>query len=260
MKIQNVSDLHLEFAPITIKNAGADVLTLSGDICVAHTLAAPDLSTLRDKRDAFRSFFKQVSKEFEKVFYVAGNHEHYHGRLDKTSAIIRDVLPENVHYLDNEIIEFGGVKFFGSTLWTDLNKNDPITIQVLKFAMNDYKLVKNKVGDIYRKMIPADTYKEHKRSLELIELYKPDVVIGHHGPSKQSIDSRYKSDDWSALNGGYVSDLENFILANPNIKLWTHGHTHSSHEYMIGTTKVICNPRGYHDENKDFDASRIWEI
>ena len=47
------------------------------------------------------------------------------------------------------------------------------------------------------------------------------------------------------LNGGYMTELSEFILDNPEIKLWTHGHTHSSHDYQIGNTRIVCNPRGY---------------
>jgi len=34
-------------------------------------------------------------------------------------------------------------------------------------------------------------------------------------------------------------------LNHPQIKLWTHGHTHEEFDYMVGTTRVVCNPRGY---------------
>jgi hypothetical protein len=47
------------------------------------------------------------------------------------------------------------------------------------------------------------------------------------------------------MNGGYHSDLSEFILDRPAIKLWTHGHTHEEFDYMIGDTRVVCNPRGY---------------
>lgn len=47
------------------------------------------------------------------------------------------------------------------------------------------------------------------------------------------------------MNGGYTSDLIDFILDRPQIKLWTHGHTHEQFDYMLGTTRVVCNPRGY---------------
>jgi hypothetical protein len=47
------------------------------------------------------------------------------------------------------------------------------------------------------------------------------------------------------MNGGYSSELSEFILDHPQIKLWTHGHTHEPFDYMIGDTRIVCNPRGY---------------
>lgn len=47
------------------------------------------------------------------------------------------------------------------------------------------------------------------------------------------------------MNGAYASKLEEFILDRPQIKLWTHGHTHNEWDYMIGDTRIFCNPRGY---------------
>ena len=47
------------------------------------------------------------------------------------------------------------------------------------------------------------------------------------------------------MNGGYASDLSDLILDNPQIKFWTHGHIHTQFDYMIGTTRILCNPRGY---------------
>jgi len=34
-------------------------------------------------------------------------------------------------------------------------------------------------------------------------------------------------------------------MDRPQIKLWTHGHMHNASDYMIGETRVVCNPRGY---------------
>ena len=38
MKLAIASDLHLEFGDITLKNEGADVLILSGDIVIANDM------------------------------------------------------------------------------------------------------------------------------------------------------------------------------------------------------------------------------
>ena len=47
------------------------------------------------------------------------------------------------------------------------------------------------------------------------------------------------------MNGAFASDLDDFIAYRPQIRLWTHGHTHEPFDYMIGETRVVCNPRGY---------------
>jgi hypothetical protein len=47
------------------------------------------------------------------------------------------------------------------------------------------------------------------------------------------------------MNGGYSSNLDDFIIGHPQIKFWTHGHTHDPFDYMIGSTRILCNPRGY---------------
>ena len=86
------------------------------------------------------------------------------------------------------------------------------------------------------------------------------VVVGHHAPSFQSIGEQYKND--TLMNGGYASDLSEFILDRPQIKLWTHGHMHQTFDYMIGGTRVVCNPRGYesHGEVSGWDPDILIEI
>jgi hypothetical protein len=55
------------------------------------------------------------------------------------------------------------------------------------------------------------------------------------------------------MNGAFASDLDDFIAYRPQIKLWTHGHTHEPFDYEIGTTRIVCNPRGYvgHEHRAD---------
>jgi hypothetical protein len=62
---------------------------------------------------------------------------------------------------------------------------------------------------------------------------------------------RYVGQD--LMNGGYHSDLSEFILDHPQIVLWTCGHVHDPHMYYMGDTLVAANPRGYagHDPAAD---------
>ena len=87
------------------------------------------------------------------------------------------------------------------------------------------------------------------------------VVVGHHAPSKLSTKPRYKDD--YLMNGAYSSELSEFILDYPQIKMWTHGHTHDTFDYLMGSTRVVCNPRGYVNYEQradDFDPNIIFEV
>jgi len=253
MRIQLVSDLHLEFAPIEIRNAGADILVLSGDICVADYLNRSEASPYYKKGQIAREFFNQISQEFETILYVMGNHEHYDGTFEKTAATLRCWLPSNIRLLDDELTNINGINIFGCTLWTNFD-NNPLNEQVVQGALNDFRLVKR----ANRKMRASDTRIDFYKSLRYIETLQPDIVIGHHAPSYRSVGDYYKG---SIYNPGYASHLDDFIQSYlPNTKLWTHGHMHNCSDYMIGNTRIVANPRGYRDENPEFNSNKVIEL
>ena len=265
MKIQLISDLHLEFEPTyRPTNSGSDVLILSGDILVADYLERSKDSPYRSKADNFLQFLEHCSNCWKHVVYVMGNHEHYMGRYDKTYNIIKKHIEsyDNIHLLEKQVVTIDGVKFVGATLWTNQNNGCPITESTLRGGLNDYRVIQLNDSGTYRKLNPKDTLREFMVSLNFIDEQTENeeevVVCTHHAPSLQSITERFKNDHY--LNGGYVSDLNEFVYNRPNIKLWTHGHVHSSHDYMIGETRIACNPRGYNGENPEFDDQKLFEI
>jgi hypothetical protein len=280
MRINLASDIHLEFGPIEIKNTdGVDLLILSGDICVAVDLLDKDDSDKKSRR--IHEFFEMCCKEYDNVIYVVGNHEHYHGDFQRTILRLREHLYylENLHILDKQVVTINDVTFIGGTLWTDMNKEDGITLYHMKDMMNDFIKVSNgKVQNgiqaednkpYYRikRLTPEDVVIDHKAMLEYIHIIiegKYDqkfVVVGHHAPSKLSTKPKYKDD--YIMNGAYSSDLSEFILDHPQIKLWTHGHTHDTFDYLLGSTRVVCNPRGYINYEQradDFNPNIIFEV
>ena len=282
MKIALASDVHLEFGHLELNNVdNADVLVLSGDICVASKFG-PN----------YDRFFQNASRLFKNVVYIMGNHEHYDGDVAKSESILRAALERysNVHFLEKEIVKIDDVTFIGGTLWTDMNKEDPLTMFHVQRRMNDFRIVRNSNRMVTRTVplyelnpdytedgknggkyatkeggglieigqkkkqepstfCPEDVVPEHKAMVDYIRTViegkfdEKFVVVGHHAPSKQSTHPRYQHD--ALMNGAYSSSLDEFILDHPQIKLWTHGHTHEDFDYMIGTTRVFCNPRGY---------------
>ena len=290
MKIAICSDIHLEFGAISLENTeNAEVLILSGDICVAKEILDRDPYETRfdDKSSRIHLFFQECCARFKTVVYIAGNHEHYHGDFAESFNILRERLGYlvNLHILDKESVLINDVMFIGGTLWTDMNKEDGITLFHMKSMMNDFRTVKNSNRMVSRKVMkykkdengqyisvekngvnvmveegfefkeyvstfsPEDAVEDHKKMLGYLKVMlegKHDqkfVVVGHHAPTKLSTHPRYA--DELIMNGGYSSDLSEFILDHPQIKLWTHGHTHEEFDYLIGTTRIVCNPRGY---------------
>lgn len=279
MKIKVVSDLHLEFSDIEIPNNGCDVLILSGDIMIAqdmHDHSAPDpyspggqaaFGRRVEAAMRFRNFLKRVSDAFPHVVYVAGNHEFYHGKFYASIEHLAEECAKfpNVYFLERGYKKIDDVAFIGGTLWTDCNKYDPLTMHALRDMMNDFRIIRHDYAG-YRTLKPSDIAERHKLTLgyfkHVLDEHREDkcVIVGHHSPSHQSIHPQYAHD--TLMNGGYHSDLSQFILDHPQIVLWTHGHTHHRFDYKIGDTRIVCNPRGYEGWEGDtgWDINEIIEI
>ena len=286
MKIKVVSDLHLEFSDINIKNdEGCDVLILSGDIMVAvdmHDHPEPantadqaaianstGLGSRQIKAQRFRDFLKRCSFQFPYVIYVAGNHEFYNGKWSQSLTTLSDECAKfpNVYFLEAGCKKINDVTFIGGTLWTDMNRGDPLTLHAVRDMMNDFSVIKKDLEG-YTNLKPADTVVRHRHMLGYIKQIvaeRPDekfVVVGHHAPSKISTHEQYANEH--IMNGAYSSDLSEFILDRPQIKLWTHGHTHHPFDYVIGETRIVCNPRGYesdgYSEDSGWDPNMVVEI
>jgi predicted phosphodiesterase len=267
MKISITSDEHLEFADHDFDNVdSADVLILGGDILVAQDVSDRDTYNVmgeHNKSNRLHAFMQRCAARFPHVIYIVGNHEHYHSTFTKTVAHLKEKFAylSNLHILDREVWTLDDVTFIGGTLWTDMNNGDALTLYHMKGMMNDFRIIdhgervhtwRDNDGNFHTqasRFQPEDALEEHIKMKEYIRLAiegKFDskfVVVGHHAPSRASIKPRYASDH--LMNGGYSSDLSEFILDHPQIKLWTHGHTHDEFDYMVGTTRVVCNPRGY---------------
>lgn len=307
MKIAIASDLHLEFAPIVLENTeGAEVLVLAGDICVAKDLMENNIA-FAEKSQRIHDFFYDCCNKFPHVVYVVGNHEHYHWDFKYTVLHLKKMLKylPNLQILDNDCWTLHeDVSFIGGTLWTDMNKEDSLTMFHVRRMMSDFSVIKNSNRMVHRKVplykenpnwtedgknggrlvldekgyniyigekikeepakfAPEDTVEYHRKMLDYIKIVthmlgentQKFVVVGHHAPSKASTHPRYKED--TLMNGAYSSDLSEFILDRPQIKLWVHGHTHDPFDYMVGSTRVVCNPRGYFGHERQADVFQL---
>ncbi len=235
MKVRILSDLHLEFASISLPKVDADVVVLAGDIDVEGVGLEWALETFPDKP----------------VLYVFGNHEYYGNAYPKHLYDLKEKAENtNVKILEDDLVTIDDVTFLGCSLWTDFNLygNPKLAERGATKHMPDYQQIKLSPHDI--QLRSSDTATIHKQSLHWLKNQlkeKTDakkVVVTHHAPSEQSVAPKFKG---SPLNPAFASSLEK-VVETSNAELWIHGHIHTAGDYQIGKTRVLCNPRGYPNE------------
>ena len=268
VQIQIVSDLHLEFRETNFTNLivpSAPVLCLLGDICACGTTKDFNI---------FKKFIGYISKKFTYVIHVPGNHEYY--TMGNNNIQISDTIPgidrkirtffkcfNNVFFLNNNVIRLKlnnkPYIFIGSTLWTNINKNDRAEVQEL---MNDYSHIyvpdkKSPTG--IRKYNVDDMSKIHKGSVKFIKKNIDNVKLGetcilltHHKPVRDKPLS-------DKLSQAYESDLVNIIIKKP-VKLAAHGHTHVKYDKLVNNVRIVSNPKGYINQRTLYNTKGIYDI
>ncbi len=253
LRLNILSDLHLSREGLPIPQTDADIIILAGDI------ARP--------KEAL-----QWAGGFGKpVLYVPGNHEFYGGSIDSTLRDLQTYAAgTQIHVLDNTEIVLHGVRFLGSTLWTDFNLCGPG--QAREHAITEALAFIRDFSRIKAGASPDDTFSPSEMETlfnanrswlqaKLAQPFKgPTVVVTHHAPSTRSIHPRFTG---SPINSCFVSDSE-YLMGADRVVLWIHGHTHDSFDYQVEGTRVVCNPRGYAkegvNENPAFNPGLVVEI
>jgi predicted phosphodiesterase len=248
MNILVYSDLHLEFGPFDPPATNADVVVLAGDI-------ASDCKGLQWARRVFGNL---------PIVYVLGNHEFYGEETEELTQSARSVAKKfDIHLLECDSAVIGGVRFLGTTLWTDFEVDSGITPdEAMRYAdqgMSDFRVIRYRSD----RLSANDTRKFHiaarawlQSQLAIPHLGKT-VVVTHHLPHTNSIDKQYSN---HPLNAAFVSHMPQLVRAP--VDLWIHGHTHSSCDYTVAGTRVVCNPRGYYpyELNQDFDPKLLINV
>lgn len=256
MKVKYASDIHLEFSRFPVVETAKELNPSKDEIFLAagDTVLSVALQTKRTDQSAkavqwrFDEFLEAVSG-FKDTYMVAGNHEAYsYGDVTTNKKLIQDYIDEkgitNVHFLENERVKLTKkTDLLACTLWTDMNKRDPVVLWDVGRMMNDFR-VSHYNGNIFSTADAADLFDVSYKFLkeQLLDTSKSYVVMTHHCPSFESIDPLFKGD---VMNYGYASDLDDFILQNQHITHWVHGHTHYNVDYKIGETRILGNMRGY---------------
>lgn len=240
MKLLILSDIHTEFhadggESFTASLPEADVCVLAGDVSNAQGL---------------RSTLVRFIEKYKHVVYVHGNHEFYGSDRDSVCAHTKALADAHrgFHWLDNDSVKIEGVKFLGTPLWFRWDALNP-----LYYAnMNDFSQIEG---------FSHWVYKENAEALGFLqeEISRDCVVVTHYLPAHRSVAPKYRG---SPLNRFFLCDVEKPLIHAGKPKLWIHGHTHTSMDYQLGSTRVVCNPFGYarYEENRQFNPNLIVEV
>lgn len=271
MNIQLLSDLHLEVHPHFVPHPapGADVLVLAGDIGSyqpGSLLADADFGLAR---------FSPLRGWPTPVLFLPGNHEYDALDFDATHARLRETCERlGLVWLEREVVQLGGVRFVGTTLWTDF---DALALaggapaadltQVLRAREKAFRAANfylRKTGSTLR---GAPLLAQEVRDLGLqcqdwlrAALQQPHagatVVVTHFAPSLRSADPRYGMTPGTA---GFCNALDELLV---HADLWLHGHLHAPSDYTLHGCRVVANPLGYlrKDEQQAFRPASLIEV
>lgn len=271
MRCYYLSDLHLESQSFRSQLPEGDVLIVAGDLGHARCLdpSRTDKYCV-EQRGRIARFADAAVRNFDHVLLIAGNHDHYDGVFEDTVDLMRRHLP-GVTVLDNSATVIDGVRFFGSTLWSDFEGRSDTSMNGVRRRMGEYFFVKTRRHDAegrqtLAKFRPEDALRAFETSREALQeclSEKPEiptVVITHHAPSRQGINPRFAG---NGLDGAYVSDLDHVIAGLSNVPYWVHGHTHIRRRYRIGDTVMLSNCRGFDEKDpsaRGFSPAAHFEV
>lgn len=250
MKLRIWSDIHNEFGTLDWTRRGDDdetTLVIAGDFQVGD-----------------RSFdlMLELCNAFKYVLYTCGNHEYYKNEINATdhrfSAFEAD--SKNFYFLNPGTVVLDGVRFIGATLWTDLDDGNPVTVEAVRRAMNDYRQIEigEKYSDLHdeKKITSLQPYHTmelnhiHSKFIEdtlKVPFEGKTVIFTHHAPLMLCVgnDPRYQGGMMRQMNFAYGNTKLDHLFFDYDFDYWFHGHVHMWQEHEVNGKKIIARPRGY---------------
>lgn len=253
MKIQYMSDLHLEFQENS-RYLKYNELSVTGEVLAGY------IFYLRNKVASLTKFWKWASENYRQVLIVPDDHEYYnYSDVMERGLQWRWMFRDNVGYYQNQVVRINDTDFVLSTLWLRINPNDEYFVWK---GMNDFRQIK-----FGGKLLQVEEFNRiHEACIDFIRKSVEEstathiVVVTHHLPTLQVVDPLHKG---SVLNSAFASEYGDLIVGS-RIDAWIYGHSHTNIDAEIGGTRIICNQMGYVFEDEHlingFDPGKFIEI
>lgn len=264
MKLQLLSDLHLETDAgfVATPAPGANLLVLAGDIGSyqkrrdGSVMAEPDWGLQRF------SPLPQYGAWPVPVLFVPGNHEYDNLDWDEAHKDLRRACDRlGIAWLERETLQIAGVRFVGTTLWSDYDALAPagateterLRLREKAFrAANFYlhKMAGRRGGALFDAAAMRTLALECQHWLRTVLARPhdgPTVVVTHFAPTLHSADPRYGLAPGTA---GFCNALDELL---PLADLWLHGHLHCAADVRVGRCRIVANPLGYAHKHEQLD-------
>jgi predicted phosphodiesterase len=254
MKLWIWSDLHLERQAVALPPSApgkVDAIVCAGDLSYACNLG--------------RSACEIVNRYGVPLVFVPGNHEFYGTERYPRSKPSGHVLmkkameashcwPQPLHVLDDGVVELGGVRFIGGTLWTDFRmdlEDDawlPRRMHCAVLQLADFSRIRLGDGEL---LSPEAMLGFHLLTRAFVErqlaipFVGKTVVVTHHLPHPDCTPPCYRGWDANFLFACSAEAFEGILNSNAAPALWVCGHTHHAIDRRVGRTRIVCNPFGY---------------
>lgn len=267
--LRYVSDLHLEFYKKLDHPQVTAIWDFNRDSSTKYYLALlGDIGQPLNSR-TLDIFLENVSKKYDQVFYVPGNHEYYQsGTITMSKFQIDNILKVvcekyGVKYLNNDTYILDEFKIIGTTLWSHVDSFDK---RYISSAINDYRKIY--IDDDDRRITVENTNEWNKESIDFIKSELDDkykcIVLTHHAPLYSNRKLGYYTADPSYIhsqnNPAFHNKLDD-LMVDP-IKMWLYGHTHYASKFKFNNVIVATNQLGYASEDDliDFDPMKSIDL
>ena len=265
MNIDFISDLHIEqwderikikycngiikHFPLNIKkNKNSDYLIVAGDVS--------------DNIDESISFLEKMDKEYKKIIFIDGNHEHtdeYPYLLD-TNKVHNKIKDNRIHYLYDNPFIVDNTCIIGVCGWWDYTNNK--NINDLTYFKRWIKHFGEKEERIFIDEVIKKANQEYLNLKGYIEKYEKDdnikniIIVTHTTPEEFDYDEKELNELDTIIN----QELKKLINSKyKKIKYWIYGHKHSETDRKFNNIHFLCHPRGRPEDydRKEFNVKTL---
>jgi len=233
MKFQYFSDLHTECHHHELRRAiNVDKLIKKEEGIV---IFAGDIMVFNEERNPSRMFGPLTTAGVD-LFYIPGNHEFYRSN----ARFMFDTIKFHTRVVERE--DFIVIL---SPLWSHLREGVKERVEQ---SIADFYRIEGHSGDFHNEIHAYCKEFVRHHLARYINDPRKKIVVSHFSPTQHSIAPYWR------MHGGvvneYFSNSMTDMIEEFQPDVWVHGHTHDTFDYMIGKTRILCNPRGYPEEKK----------